>query len=80
MDTDFTRKNASGDRGKMRRLAITPDQMCDGPAGFDPKSYATSPMENHGRHSDGDRLDLGGRKPEARTPGHTPVQLPHRSR
>ena len=73
MDTDFTRKNASGSRDDAQ-AEITPDQICGTlPAGFDHKSYVTRPWKIARFVSDGTKLDLGGRTIEIiATPGHTP--------
>jgi glyoxylase-like metal-dependent hydrolase (beta-lactamase superfamily II) len=73
MDTDFTRKNASGSR-EDAQAEITPDQICGTlPTGFDPKAYATRPWKITAFTHDGDKFDLGGRTLEViATPGHTP--------
>ena len=73
MDTDFTRKNASGSRDDAQ-AEITPDQICGTlPKGFDPKNYATKPWKITAYIQDGARFDLGGRTIEViATPGHTP--------
>lgn len=73
MDTDFTRKNASGSR-EDAQAEITPDQICGTlPTGFDPKSYVTRPWKIARFVNDGTKFDLGGRTIEIiATPGHTP--------
>jgi glyoxylase-like metal-dependent hydrolase (beta-lactamase superfamily II) len=73
MDTEFTRKNASGSR-EDAQAEIARGQICGTlPAGFDPKAYATRAWKMKAFTRDGDKFDLGGRTIEVlATPGHTP--------
>ena len=73
MDTDFTRKNATGSR-EDAQAEVAADQICGAlPNGFDPKTYSTRPWKITAYMHDGDKFDLGGRTIEViATPGHTP--------
>lgn len=73
MDTDFTRRNASGSRDDAQ-AEIAPGEICgELPKGFRPDAYVTKPWKITKTIHDGDRIDLGGRSLEViATPGHTP--------
>jgi glyoxylase-like metal-dependent hydrolase (beta-lactamase superfamily II) len=77
LNTSFTHKNAAGYRDpEMKKLVHAPNICGPLPANFNPENYAIAPFHIRRFVSDGETLDLGGRKLQILlTPGHTPDSL-----
>jgi glyoxylase-like metal-dependent hydrolase (beta-lactamase superfamily II) len=77
VNTSFTRRNAAGYRNpEMKSWVRTPNICGLLPADFNPENYSIAAFRISRLVSDGETIDLGGRKLQILlTPGHTPDSL-----
>ena len=77
VDSDYTRRNASGHSNEYMLKNAGPSGACPPlPAGFDFSKYTIRPFSITHYVHDGEMIDLGGRELEVLfTPGHTPDSL-----
>ena len=77
MDTEYTRGNATGVPNASARRSLRPSVLArELPAGVDPSTFEVKPFQISRYISDGQIIDLGGRRIEVvATPGHTPDSI-----
>lgn len=77
IDSDYTRNSARGFPNSKMAASLAPGQFCPPlPEGVTQESYVIRPFRVTQIVSDGETIDLGGRKLEViATPGHTPDAL-----
>lgn len=77
MDTGFTRRNAAAVANDAARRRICPGVLArELPPGVDPERFAIPAFEISRHITDGEVIDLGGRRIEViATPGHTPDSI-----